>query len=191
MPWPDSRGEHMKIGEDVRISENALIRYPDAATIGDHVAIDPFVIITTAIELESYIHIAPHCSIIGGEGSKLIMRDFSGLAAGCRIVCGSEDYLGEGLTNPTVPVQYRVVDNSMVILEKYVTLGTNVVVHPGVTIGEGAVVGSCSLVTRDLEPWGIYLGVPAKKTGVRKKEIMLEYAELLGKGDSQNIREQI
>ena len=31
-------------------------------------------------------------------------------------------------------------------------------VFHGVTIGEGAVVGANSVVTRDLEPWGVYIG---------------------------------
>ncbi len=35
--------------------------------------------------------------------------------------------------------------------------------HPGVTIGEGTVVGSGSIVTRDLEPWGVYMGSPARR----------------------------
>lgn len=151
----------------------------DLVAIDDHVAIDSFVVITTTIEIGSYVHIAPHCSIIGGSQSKLVMKDFSGLSAGCRIVCGSDDYRGEGLTNPPVPTEFRKVTYSTVTLEKYVVLGTNVVVHPGVTIGEGSVVGSCALVTKDLEPWGIYAGIPAKRIGDRRKDRILEYAELL------------
>ena len=169
----------MKIGIDVRISPLAHIVHPELVVTGDHVAIDPFVIVTTALELGSYVHIAPHCSIIGGAKSKLVMKDFSGFAAGCRIACASDDYKGEGLINPTIPIQYRTVVHTTVMLEKYATLGTNVVVHPGVTIGEGAVVGSCSLVTKDLEPWGIYVGIPAKKIGERRKDKVMQYAEML------------
>jgi len=36
-------------------------------------------------------------------------------------------------------------------------------VSPGVNVGEGAVLGLASVATRDLEPWGIYAGVPAVK----------------------------
>lgn len=175
----------MKVGIDVRISPQALISHPEAVTMGDHNAIDAFVVVTTVLELGSYIHIAPHCSIIGGIQSKLVMKDFSGLAAGCRVVCGSDGYKGEGLTNPVVPIEYRRVTFSTVTLEKYVVLGTNVVVHPGVTIGEGTVVGSCSLVTKDLEPWGIYLGIPAKRVGDRRKDKILQYAELLMRGGNE------
>lgn len=174
----------MKLGVDVRISHLAMFSHPDLVTIGDHVAIDPFVVISTALELGSYIHIAPHCSVIGGAQSKLVMDDFSGMAAGCRIICGSDDYKGEGLINPTVPPEFRSITFSTVTLKKYATLGTNVVVHPGVTIGEGAVVGSCALVNKDLEPWGIYIGVPARRVGERSKDKILSYArQILRNGD--------
>jgi galactoside O-acetyltransferase len=169
----------MKMGEDVRISPHAVIVRPELVVMGNHIAIDAFVVITTALELGDYVHIATHCSIIGGAKAKLVMKDFSGFAAGCRIACASDDYKGNGMINPTIPEEFLAVTYSTVIMEKFATLGTNVVVHPGVTVGEGAVVGSCSLVTRDLDPWGIYVGVPAKRVGDRRKDKILEYAEIL------------
>jgi putative colanic acid biosynthesis acetyltransferase WcaF len=44
-------------------------------------------------------------------------------------------------------------------------------VGPGVTIGEGAVVGACAVVTKDVEPWTVVAGNPAKfiKNRVIKK----------------------
>ena len=42
-------------------------------------------------------------------------------------------------------------------------------VDDGVTIGEGAVIGSNAFVNRDVESWGIYVGSPAKKIGEREK----------------------
>jgi galactoside O-acetyltransferase len=51
---------------------------------------------------------------------------------------------------------------------------------PGVTIAEGSVIGACSLVTKDTEPWTIYMGVPARAVKIRKKEKMLQYAKELG-----------
>jgi putative colanic acid biosynthesis acetyltransferase WcaF len=42
-------------------------------------------------------------------------------------------------------------------------------VAPGVSVGEGAVLGMGSVATRDLEPWGVYAGVPAAKVKQRKR----------------------
>lgn len=41
---------------------------------------------------------------------------------------------------------------------------------PGVTIGEGAVVAAGAVVCKDVEPWSIVGGVPAKKIGERERK---------------------
>lgn len=50
-------------------------------------------------------------------------------------------------------------------------LGPRVIVLPGCTIGEGAVVGAGAVVTKDIEPFSINVGIPAKKIGERNKNI--------------------
>jgi acetyltransferase-like isoleucine patch superfamily enzyme len=52
-----------------------------------------------------------------------------------------------------------------------VWLGPRVIVLPGCTIGEGAVVGAGAVVTKDIEPFSINTGIPAKKIGERNREI--------------------
>ena len=44
-----------------------------------------------------------------------------------------------------------------------VWIGANVSICQGVTIGDGAVIGACSLVNKDVEPYAVYAGIPAKK----------------------------
>lgn len=60
-----------------------------------------------------------------------------------------------------------------VIIEDYVWLASRVTVLPGVTIGRGAVVGACSVVTKDIPPMCIAVGNPAKVIG--KREDCLKY----------------
>jgi acetyltransferase-like isoleucine patch superfamily enzyme len=50
-------------------------------------------------------------------------------------------------------------------------LGPRVIVLPGCTIGEGAVVGAGAVVTKDIEPFSINAGIPAKKIGERNRDI--------------------
>jgi len=168
-------------GKDVYISENVEIKRPHLFSVGNHVAIDSYFYCTTQVKLGNYIHITPFVSVIGGKKGEFIMEDFTTVAAGCRIICGSEEYLGEGLVGPTVPEKYHDKLNiKPVIIEKFASLGTNVVVMPGVTIAEGSVVGANSLVTKSTEPWGIYYGSPAKFVKPRQKEKMIKMAEELG-----------
>ena len=54
-------------------------------------------------------------------------------------------------------------------IEKDAYVGSNAVVMPGVTIGEGAVVGASSLVIKDVEPYHVVVGVPARVMGKRPK----------------------
>jgi acetyltransferase-like isoleucine patch superfamily enzyme len=153
--------------------------------LGDHAEIDAFTVITTALTLGCYASIGPHCLILGEGGGRLVMKDFSSLSAGCRIVCSGEDYTGEGLTGAAIPLQYRVVKMSTVTLERFAFLAVNVTVFPGVTIGEGAAVAAGAAVDMDLEPWGIYAGSPVRRIGWRRQERILANAkELLRSGVS-------
>jgi galactoside O-acetyltransferase len=97
------------------------------------------------------------------------------------MICGSDQFLGEGFTSVTVPEKYRdLVTYSTIIIEPFCGIGTNAVVMPGITLREGSVIGACSFVTEDTEPWTIYVGVPAKPLKIRNKEKMLRYAKELG-----------
>ncbi len=169
------------LGDDTFIAPSVIIRRPHLVRIGNHTAIDHGVYITTQAEIGDYIHIAPYVTCIGGEKSKFIIEHFASIAAGSRIICGSDEHLGEGLVGPTIPEKYRdKVLYSKVKIEMFANIGTNVVIMPGVTIAEGSVVGACSLVTKDTEPWTIYYGIPAKPIKTRKKEKMIKFAKELG-----------
>lgn len=165
-----------------KIFDQAKVINQDRLRIGINSQIDDFVFFNCGEEsiLGDFVHIASFCSIIGG--GKFYMDHFSGLSAGCRIITGSDDFLGGGLTNPTVPSKYTNVKKSVVNIGKHAILGTNVTVLPGVTIGEGAAVGAGALVRKDLEPWTIYVGMECKPIKSRpydqilrlEKELLLE-----------------
>jgi acetyltransferase-like isoleucine patch superfamily enzyme len=177
-------GRLKQCGVDVRIAPSVVISYPELVSIGDHVAIDDFTYITTSLDLGSYIHIGPHCSIIGGKAGHCLMEDFSGLAAGCRLVCVSGDFFGSGLLHPFVPPACRgELHGAPITFRKYAILGTGCIVHPGVTLGEGAAVGSASLVVKSLDPWSVYFGVPARYYRERDKVRILECEKEVRSGD--------
>lgn len=58
-----------------------------------------------------------------------------------------------------------------VIIEDYVWISSRAIVLPNVTIGEGAVVAAGAVVTKNVEPYTIVGGVPAKKIGIRNSNL--------------------
>ncbi len=78
-----------------------------------------------------------------------------------------------------VPREFTHYLVSHVRIEKHAIVGTNAVIFPGVTIGEGAAVGACAVVRKDLPPWGVYVGEPLRKVGERDRAAILEKARLL------------
>lgn len=168
-----------KQGVDLYIDPTARIKYPENCEFGNHVAIDFSVYASTSMVIGDYVHIAPLSSIIGGPESKLIMKDFSGISSGCRILCGSDDFT-KGLMNPQVPIEFRYPKISTITFEEFSCVGVNCVVMPGVTLAQGSVLGSNSVLTHDTEPWTIYVGSPAKPVKKRDKEIIIKNAKKLG-----------
>lgn len=141
--------------------------------LGPHSQIDDFAFcyIGDRCDIGRNVHIASFCSIIGG--GELIMEDFSGLSAGCRLITGSDDFTGPWLTNPTVPAEFTHVLRGSIRICRHAVLGTNVIVFPDVTIGEGAAVGAGAIVRKDLEPWTVYAGSSPKPVGKRDADAIL------------------
>ena len=72
------------------------------------------------------------------------------------------------------PPEYRDrVKVAPVIFQMFASVGTNVVIHPGVTL-------ACSLVTRSTEPWTIYMGIPARPVRKRPSRAMKAAARRMG-----------
>ena len=168
-----------EIGENVTIYNPVEIIGPESIVLKSNIIISAFSFLASGLGLYvgNFIHIAAHACISGG--GYCVLEDFVGVCAGVRLITGSDDVGGTGIPSPTVPQEFRSFYHSFVHCEKHSFLATNVVVHPGVTIGEGAVVGSGSVVTKDLEPWGVYIGAPARRMKDRPKEKIIEMEKKL------------
>lgn len=147
--------------------------------MGDHVILDIGVYITTQANIGDYVHIAPYCIVSGGKNSSLIMKEFSGMAARTTVLAGSDDFTNS-MMNPQIPIKYRAPKLTTITFEKFSCTGVHCVVMPGVTLGEGSVVGANSVVTKNTEPWTVYTGTPARPVKTRNKRLILKYARELG-----------
>jgi acetyltransferase-like isoleucine patch superfamily enzyme len=159
------------LGRNVKVSDKASIYNPDQIRIGDNSRIDDFCVISGKVELGRNVHIAALCLVAGGRPG-ITMADFSGLAYGVKIFAQSDDYSGTTMTNPTVPAQYKSEILAPLIIGRHVIVGTNSVVGPGVTLAEGSSIGSGAVVLHSTEPWGIYVGVPARRIRERSRKLL-------------------
>ena len=89
------------------------------------------------IELEEHAHIAGHSILLCHQRN---LSDY----------CVGDDY---------AKLPYKT---GKIILKKGCLVGTHTLIMPGVTVGEGAIVGAYSLVTKDIPAWTIAVGRPAK-----------------------------
>lgn len=174
------------VGKNVQIAKNCTIIGLENISMGDNVRIDDGVTIACArgyLKIGSYVHIAgnSHLACAGG----ITFSDFSGASQGVRIYSGSDDYSGKYLNNSTIPKEFRNVSIKPIVFGRYVIIGSGSVVLPGVIIAEGSCVGALSLVTKSLESWGVYFGVPAKKIKRRKNDLLEQEKLLLIKRGSK------
>lgn len=154
-------------GESVRIYPMAKIAFPHVVDLDDHCKIRDFVFIFAGegVKIGKHTDVQPHTTIWGGgltiigdrvstgPGTVFLSATYSH-AEGLKMVDG----MGEG--------QSKVLGGRLVVGND-VYIGARSVIMP-VTIGEGCVIGAGSFVNKDCEPWGIYVGSPARKIGSRK-----------------------
>lgn len=67
-----------------------------------------------------------------------------------------------GCANIQLPVHGQVYVDAPTDVEDHVWIGFRAIILSGVTIGEGSIVGAGAVVTKDVEPYTIVAGVPAK-----------------------------
>jgi putative colanic acid biosynthesis acetyltransferase WcaF len=67
-----------------------------------------------------------------------------------------------------------------VVIEDYVVIGSRVTILPGVTVGKGAIVASGAVVTKNVEPYAVVGGVPARFIKERSRNLTytLKFARL-------------
>ena len=158
-------------GQNVSVSRNCRIYSPENVSLGDNVRIDDFCVLSGNITVGNFVHIATATLLFAGEYG-IILEDFSGLSSRCAVYALSDDYCGEGMTNPTVPDKFRKVYGGKVIIGRHALIGSGSTVLPGIEIGEGSSVGAMALVTRNIAPWTVYIGSPASKLKDRNKKIL-------------------
>ena len=132
-----------KLGKNTRTGHNFLVR--ENTTIGNECLIGTNVVIDNDCEIGDF------CSFQTGAyiptGTKIGKRVFLGPNA--------------SLTNDKMPLRTEYNRESVTIMDD-VSIGSNATIMPGITIGEGAFVAGGAIVTKDVPPWTLAKGCPAK-----------------------------
>ena len=91
------------------------------------------------------------------EGGRIEIGNSVGIGPYC--VLRAADH---GFSDPSVTIQQQKHRPGVIVIEDDVWLGSHVVVTRNVRIGRGSVVGAHSVVTKDIPPYSIAVGVPAR-----------------------------
>ena len=89
----------------------------------------------------------------------ITIEDSVSIASGSRLLCHQRDFSDFCVGDDYMKLGYIV---KPIVLKRGCLVGMESFVMPGVTIGEGAIVGAGSLVTKDIPAWSIAAGRPAK-----------------------------
>jgi galactoside O-acetyltransferase len=168
------------VGRNVRISRLASFHSAARIRIGDNTRIDDFCVLSAGeggIEIGRNVHIAIQSSLMGK--CRITLGDFANISSRVAIYSSNDDYSGEYMTNPTVAAEYTNITSGPVHIGRHVIIGSGSVVTLNVNIGEGVAVGALSLVRSDCEPFGIYVGSPARRVKERSRRLLEMERQLL------------
>ena len=83
------------------------------------------------------------------------------------IVVSQDSYICAATHDVTSPSMNLVT--KPIVINDQVWIAAKATILPGVTVGEGVIVGACSVVSKDVPPWSIVVGNPAEV--VKKREL--------------------
>lgn len=179
-----------RIGDKVVFGHHVTLRVPRRISIGNHVVIDDYAMLSArgvgkegisigdkvligrnsliktrsgSIQIKDNANIGSNCQV--GSTSSVVIGRYCLLASGC--------YIGgmqHGFDRSDVPIVQQALNiKGGIRIEDDVWLGVNVVVNDGITIGQGSIIGAGSIVTKDIPPYSIAVGAPARVIKERKR----------------------
>lgn len=140
--------ENVKIGNNVETGTHVVIRentkIGDFTIIGSHTVVDGNVEIGSRVSIQSGVYIPPKTSI------------------------GNDVFLGPMvmISNDKYPASKRLLG---VTVKDNAIIGLGAQLISGITIHEGAIVGAGAVVTKDVPPNAVVVGVPARKVSTREE----------------------
>ncbi len=161
-----------RTGDRQTVYLNQVVHNPNIV-VGDYTIYNDFVQDPTQFERNNVLYHYPV------NGDRLVIGKFCSIACGAKFLLNSANHTLTSASTYPFPIFYeawglersRVTDawdnRGDIVIGNDVWIGYEAVVLAGVTIGDGAIIGARAVVTRDVLPYTIVGGVPAKP--IRKR----------------------
>ncbi len=161
-----------RVGDDQTVYLNQVVTNPNII-VGDYTMYNDFVNDPTEFEKNNVLY---HYPI---NGDRLIIGKFCSIACGAKFLFNSANHSLTSLSTYPFPIFFeewgleraqvsRAWDHKGdIVIGNDVWIGYEAVILAGVTIGDGAIIGTRAVVTKDVPPYTIVGGVPAKP--IRKR----------------------
>jgi len=162
-------GRHVIIEENVTVGNNVIIgdytkimpgtRLGDDTILMDYVKLMHGTKVGNNCKLDDYVNTSGYVEI----GNNVRIKRCSMIGQAVKI----EDDVWIGSAVSTTRIKYPKIINEeedyeeWIIIKSCAMIGSRALLLAGVTIGEGAVVAAGAVITKDCEPWGVYIGHPA------------------------------
>lgn len=147
------------IGRDVIFEKGVLAFHPENIEIGNNVYVGHNTMLKgyykNMMEIGDNTWIGQGCFLHSGGG--LTIGKFVGIGPLVKIL--THTHIEEEIDKPILLCEQEYKE---VIIEDNCDIGIGSIILPGVTIGEGSIIGAGAVVTRDVKPYSVAAGVPAK-----------------------------
>lgn len=121
--------------------------------------IRPWVLRKIGCHIGKNVFVGDHVTVDAGHADMIYIDDYAHITGGCRLLCHQRDLSDYYVGDNAASCSYRLGE---IHIGKGCMIGMTTMIMPGVRIGEGAIIGAGSLITKDIPAWTIATGRPAK-----------------------------
>lgn len=153
------RHKHVSIPPSCAIHPDSRIHpRKDSITLGANCTVAPGAVLQGCIQMGHSCSVQVYSVLVGyGEKGKITIGNHVRIAPHVMMIAANHIF-----TDTSHPIAEQGLDAKPITIEDDVWIAGRVNIMAGVTIGRGSVIGAGSIVTHDIPPYSIAVGVPAK-----------------------------